>query len=230
MAQRDGLKQIIQDTLKLTGGNVTASYERLSGLGVSQEYVRQVAQEMATEEKTWPVPGTGPQGEAVFPPEDDDSPRPQPESITIIPEDDEEPEPTDLQSLDELSAIHENPAKAFLNAIIPQNKLGLMRLRDTAIGNLQQRLDRDGVSNGHLLSLLRLTLEHEAALRALARPAAALIVQDQRTQHMDINFLVDKLGDLDGDALQVLAKHQPRVLRSVAPTTIDASDYEPKIG
>lgn len=208
------LKPLIEETLKTVGGNVSAAHERLRSLGVSLEYIRQVNQAMSPPN----IPSRTSNEEA---PE-----RPELEKQGPV----QEPAPPgELTTLDELQAIQDDPIRAFLGAIIPQNKVGLMRLRDTAIGNLQGRLDRDGVSNGHLLSLLRLTLEHEAALRALARPAAQLVVNDQRTQNVGITYLVDRLEDLDSESLAVLAKQQPRMLKNISPKVIDARDYEPKV-
>lgn len=211
MPRQAGLKPLVTATLKSLDWNVPAAAERLSPLGVSPEYVRQIAQEnqKVTREVVTPAQ---PQERAQEKSEEKSGPVP------------------DTLPIEELTPIEDDPVRAFLGAILPQNKVGLVRLRDTAIHNLQGRLDTGSVSNGHLLSLLRLVLEHEAALRALARPAIQLQQIDARQQTFNMGFLIDRLEGLDSEDLRVLAKQQPRMMKVIDhdPTPV-VKDYDPKV-
>lgn len=104
-------------------------------------------------------------------------------------------------------------------ALLPQNREGVIALRDCVIGQLQEHLDAGLLPPTTLLRILRLMLEYENQIRAIVRPVAANVLVDQRTANIDLTVLVDKLSGLPHDALRLLAKGvEPQVI-DVTPTT-----------
>jgi len=81
--------------------------------------------------------------------------------------------------------------------VLPQNTHALLRLRDATITQVQAQVDGGGVHIDQLIRLLKVLLEHEAALRAIARPVINQNLSlTQHTQHLEITALADKLQEL----------------------------------
>ena len=168
-------QQAILDVLDKTGGNIGATAQRL---GLSNEYVRQQARSHGTTRNVGP-------------------PEAQPETakaLALVEASAEEKEVGPVQSLQE----------AFLDAILPQNKDGVVELRDTLLGNLQDLAEDMALPPRMQISLLRLLLEYENQVRAIARPAMNLTVHDER--RVDMTVLVDKLDAMPTEALAQLSK------------------------
>jgi hypothetical protein len=108
------------------------------------------------------------------------------------------PEPG--QSVVQVPSVQE----LFLDAILPQNKDDIVRLRDTVLMNLFIAAENGSLPPRTQVSLLRLLLEYENQVRAIARPAMNLTVHDERK--VDMTVLVNKLEGLPTDALAALSK------------------------
>jgi len=79
-----------------------------------------------------------------------------------------------------------------------------VELRDTLLGNLQDLAEDMALPPRMQISLLRLLLEYENQVRAIARPAMNLTVHDER--RVDMTVLVDKLDAMPTEALAALSK------------------------
>lgn len=160
-----------------TGNNIEAVAQRL---GLSAEYVRQQAiAQGKTSRNVGPTPVTDPT--ALVPAETSDGKN----GSSVQPS---------------LATLQQE----FIGAILPQNTAGLVELRDTILEHLQAAAEIGAIPPRLQVSLLRLLLEHEAQLRAIARPALNLSVADHRT--VDMTVLVEKLEGLPTDALAKLSK------------------------
>jgi len=145
-------------------------------LGLSDEYVRQQARKTGTTRNVGP-------------------PEAQPETaMALVEAPVKEKEVGPVQSLQE----------AFLDAILPQNKDSIVGLRDTLLTNLQDLAEDMALPPRMQISLLRLLLEYENQVRAIARPAMNLTVHDER--RVDMTVLVDKLDAMPTEALAALSK------------------------
>ncbi len=102
----------------------------------------------------------------------------------------------------------------FLSAVIPQNQEAFIELRDLTYEQLIQRVgEEDSLTPSLLIRLLRLLLEHEAQIRAIARPLATLNV-DQRRVSYNVQALIGKMEELPLDELRGLI-NAPRALPPV---------------
>lgn len=103
---------------------------------------------------------------------------------------------------------------SFLSAVIPQNQEAFVELRDLTYEQLIQRVgEEDSLTPSLLIRLLRLLLEHEAQIRAIARPIATLNV-DQRRVEYNVQALITRMEALPLDELRGLI-NAPKTLPPV---------------
>lgn len=178
------LKQQIVAELRQTPDPATVAKR----LGISSQYVNRIWNEMPKDVRNR-APEPPPQVQAQSPLE----------GRELVSHPDQSPSPTVVPPNELLS-----PEDIMMQAIIPQNRDGIVGLRDGAINNLQDHLDDNSLAPSALLRLLGMILEHEAQLRAIARPAVSAISIDRSTTNIQQN-LVARLGEMDDGVLRQLA-------------------------
>lgn len=90
----------------------------------------------------------------------------------------------------------------LLKQLIPPNVEGVTKLRDATIAQLQTLIP--GATVREATAVLEVLLKYEAALSKALMPAVN-VFQDNRTQTVQINQLVDKLAAMDPETLRHLA-------------------------
>lgn len=114
--------------------------------------------------------------------------------------------PTGSASLTQPASIAppEQAVDDFLASIIPQNQEAFLQLREATYNQLIQMVgSENSLPPSLLIRILRLILEHEAQLRAIARPIAAVSV-DQRSVTYNIQSLVQRMDQMPLEELRGL--------------------------